>query len=116
MAIYGAYFASLGTPGGSGGTSNSISWLFGQPVNISAQAAVGGIGGTGLIGEVGFSSCVQGGTFKPIGGEGYGTWDHVIFLDNVTEVDISARSWDGWVTGTAVANAWDVPIQGNFQI
>lgn len=110
MAITGYYWALVGTPGGSGGSSGSVSWHFPQPLSITAQAAVGSMGGTDTWGEVGFSAYVQGGIYKTIGGEGYGSWEGMFFGDNITQLNISARSYDGWVDGSAMGYIWNTPV------
>lgn len=106
MPIVNAWWATVGTAGGSGGSSGTVSWRFPAPISITAQAAIGGYGGVDPTGEIGFSAYVQNGQFFPVGGDGYGSWWHVLFLDNVTQVDVSARSYDAWVAGTAVAYQW----------
>jgi hypothetical protein len=107
LAIFRSEFAVVGTAGGSGGSSDSVSWRFARPVTISAQTAISGYGGVDPTGEVGFSAFVQDGIFNPIGGEGYGSWAKVLFAPRVTQVDISARSYSSWVQGSAVAFLWD---------
>lgn len=65
-----------------------------------------GLGGTDPTGEVGFWTYVDGGRYTVIGGDGYGTWAGVALLYHATQIDISARSYDGWVAGSAVGYLW----------
>lgn len=106
MPIVSSWWATVGTPGGGGFSSGSVSWRFPKPISITAQAAVGGFGGSDPTGEIGFSAFVQDGQFKTIGSDVFGSWAHVLFVDNVTQVDLSARSFDAWVNGSAVAYQW----------
>lgn len=103
--IYAAVWASVRTAVGSGGTSATISWRFQAPLNITAQAAIGEF--QGAIGEIGFSAFVQDGTFHLLGDDHFGSWSRVFFEQRVTQIDVSARSFDGPVNGSAVGYIWD---------
>lgn len=107
MSIIGGWFAKVGNSGGHGYHSSTVSWRFASPVNISAQAAVGSFGGIDLTADVGFSAYVQDGQYHSLGDNRMGTWPHVLWLDRVTQVDISELSYDGFVRGTAVAYWWE---------
>ena len=107
MAINNRWWLIVGTPGGSGGSSASVSWRFGGPLNITAQAAIGGFGGADPIGEIGFSAYVQDGAYHTLGDEVYGTWAHIFFGNGLTQLDVSARSYDAWVSGSAIGFSWD---------
>jgi hypothetical protein len=86
--------------------SATISWRFQVPVNITAQAAIGEF--QGVIGEIGFSAFVQDQdeTLHLLGNEIFGSWSRILFADRVTQVDVSARSFDGPVNGSAVGYIW----------
>jgi hypothetical protein len=75
-------------------------------VSITAQAAVGAYGGADPVGEVGFSGLVRHDQYVTLGNDGYGTWERILFADDVTRIDVSARSYDAWVAGSAVAYQW----------
>ena len=103
MPIVSSCWANVWTAGG-GGTSNVVTWRFATPVTLTAQAAMSGHGGYPV--EVGFSAFVAGGQFHPIGDEHYGSRAPTLFMDRVTQVDVEARSWDGWVSGGASGYVW----------
>ena len=102
--IFAEQFASVRTGGGPGGATATISWRFQVPVNITAQAAIGEF--QGAIGEIGFSAFVQDGTFHPLGDDHFGSWSRVLFGERMTQIDVSARSFDGPVNGSAVGYIW----------
>jgi hypothetical protein len=112
MAINHPWWAAVSTPGGSGGSSHSVSLRFGSPRNITAQAAIGGLGGAPPVGEIGFSAYVQDGAYHTLGSDVYGTWAHVFFGNRVTQLDVSARSYDAWVSGSAIVYSWDEGVEG----
>jgi hypothetical protein len=107
MAIIGGWFAKVGNRGGKGERSSTVSWRFASPVNISAQASMGAYGGVDPWGEVGFSDYVQDGRHHPPKDDRYGSWAHLLWADRVTQVDISARSYDAYIKGTAIAYWWE---------
>lgn len=109
--INGHWFWRVDTPGGEGESSDSASLRFPSPRNITAQAAIGGIGGSPPIGEVGFSAYVQDGAFHTIGSDRYGSWAHVFFGNRVTQLDLSARSYDAWVSGSAIGYSFDEAVE-----
>jgi hypothetical protein len=100
---------TAGTPGGDGGSqSATVSARFPNASLVTAQAAVGafGLGDEGMIGEVGFTGYVANGNYNPLGNEAYGTWAHVFLANNVTQIDFTARSYSGYVIGSALVNLW----------
>jgi len=106
MSINDAFWATVVSSGGT--HSATVSWRFPRPLTITAQAAIAGYTGSELLaGEVGFSAYVQDGVRHTTGAEGWGAWAHVLFLEGVTQVDVSARSGKGWVAGSAVAYVWN---------
>jgi hypothetical protein len=107
MTIVARHFTLVANGGGSGGHSATSTLRWPSPLIITAQAAVSGFGGTDQVGEVGFSSYVDAGAFHTIGSDQYGSRGAVFFGGRTTQLDVEARSYDGWVGGGAVVYAWD---------
>ena len=103
MAIYGETWAMITTPGGSDPNSASVTWRWPSGVKIKAQAAVTGFGtGGDAWFRFGFSSYVRSGHHEtlrlPV---------PVFFMDDVTELEISATTNEGWVNGGATGLLWE---------
>ena len=82
--------------------------VFPQPVDVIATAAVKGFGGVDVV-EVGYSGIVQGGAYRELGGEGFGSRYHGLVETNVTEIVVEARCWDdGWVQGVCTIFAYSL--------
>jgi hypothetical protein len=107
MPIVDAGWMITQSPGGDGGT-NTASLRFGTAQTISAQASLTGFGhgDDGGVGEVGFSAIVRNGQYQPIGSDVFGSWWHTIIADGITQIDLSSRSWSGWVDGGAIIHHW----------
>jgi hypothetical protein len=102
MPIVDSRWALMNTPGGEGSGSTSVTWRFPREVTINAQAAINGVGfSDGYNAWVGFSAYVQRGQYHTIP-----AWTGVLFMDGVTEVEISAWSFDGWVLAGAMGLVW----------
>ena len=108
MTIYDEAWAFAGTVGGSGPRSGSVTLRWSSPAKVRAQAAITSMGGSeGNRGEIGFSAYVQSGQYHTIGNDRfYTSWAPVFFMDDVTQLDIGARSDDGFVWGGATIMFW----------
>ena len=101
MSIYNAYWATLTSPGGGDPNSASVRLRFPKPVDLTAQAAINGIGtGDTVHYRFGFTSYVESGHHQtiplPVG----------VFWGVVTELQIEAWATEGWVQGSAAAYLW----------
>jgi hypothetical protein len=102
MPITDAYWALLATPGGDDVTSASVTWRFPRGLNITAQAGINGLGTAGgYYGQLGVTDYVQSGQYHTT------SYAAVFFMHDVTEVEISAWSFDGWIGGGACAYVWE---------
>ena len=100
MGIYDKVWALLSTSGGDPyGASASATWRFPQGVNLTSQMAINGVGGAS--GAIGVSSYVQAGQYYQANSPA------VFFMDNVTEVEITAWAVNGWLSGGACGYLWD---------
>lgn len=97
---------SVASCGGSGGHSASISLRFADPVYVTAQAAISAVGGSRPTAAVGFIGWVDNGRWTEIADESYGSLAPFIALEQATQVDFGARTYDGWVVGSAVFHIW----------
>jgi hypothetical protein len=104
LTINNVAFAFLEADGEFSGT---VSWVWQKPVTVTAQASIGFFGEPPWEAEVGFSQFWQNGSPIPIGTDAYGSWDYVLNLSGITQIDISVRVFDGRVRGSAVAYIWD---------
>jgi hypothetical protein len=99
VSIYDAWWALLPTPFEG---SSSVTWRFPRGVNITAQAAINGIGGSEPpYAQVGFTGYVQSGQHK------VAPHVPVFFMDDVTELEINAFGFQCWVDAGACGYLWD---------
>jgi hypothetical protein len=89
-----------------GDESHTINLRWNRPVNVKGQAALSGLGQDAIC-AIGFSAYVQSGQYHTIGSMDRGNWMPVFFMDDVTQLDISARSLQGWMRGGATLMLWD---------
>ena len=94
------WWAILVAGGGDGGHSSTITWRFGREFAVRASVAMTGHGGgDGHVTEVGFSGFVKDGEYHRIGDDRYSTLSPVVFMDGISEIEMTARSYDAWVKG-----------------
>lgn len=89
------------------GGTGTVNIHFDRPRNVSVQVAMGACGGSPPYVEVGISAFAQNfGGRQPIGTAVFGSYARWLYREQVTDLWLTARTFDSWVAGSARILEW----------